>query len=112
MLLVALLWGGIFMGATTWMTRAQRDYLRRYRAAHGLAPDDLPLSEEMAGPLLRGPGAVVRVTWRKMTAFWERQADPEVEQARREVIRRMRVTLACGLGGWLLFVVLGFLGPF
>src|SRR5215213_2023254 len=78
------------------ITRAQRDYIRRYREARGL---HIPLSEE-----IRSVREGWAATWTKLRIYQERQSDAELEQARRRVTRLQWLAVAYMIG---LFVFFG-----
>ena len=75
--MVAILAPGLVLMVLT--TRAQRDYIRRYREAHGV---HIPLSEEISS-VQEG----LTATWTTLRIYREPQTDVELEQARRRVTR-------------------------
>lgn len=105
-------WIVLFLVVSGWSSRAHRHYLRRYTENYGTA-SLLPDEYDGAGArqymnTRRG----FQINRRMRAIVWERQEEPALETARREVVRRWR-TMWGVMAAMALFapVIPGFLFP-
>jgi hypothetical protein len=90
-----------------WASRAQVDYLRRYREVHGL---DFPIAGEEISP---SEGIKASISNAKRShLLWEPQPEAEIEAARRRAVRRYYVGIAALIWGSVMcLLILWFLSP-
>lgn len=102
-LLGLVLYAVLFLGTAMWMTQAQQIYLRLYQER---GQERVPMLTENTDPWQFAANPF-RLTWRSVRIVWTRQQDPELEQARRHVVRRLWLTVAVMFLGLAIPFVLG-----
>lgn len=95
-LLGALFWLGPVLGFGLCMARAQQRYLQLYRTVRG---GDLRLPGESTEHLQNWPSGWLRLSWKLYNVIWEPQSNPELEAARRRVVRYWRLAVLWGVIG-------------
>lgn len=87
-------WIVLFLVVSGWSSRAHRHYLRLYTANYGaaaLVPDHY---EDSGARQYMTTTRGFKINRRLRAIVWERQEDPALEEARREVVRRWRTIWA------------------
>lgn len=102
-----IIWLGGFAASALWWTQAHNRYLRLLQERRVLRMPATPDNALAWGnPSLVRWGLTPRNMRQLLNLFRERQADPELERARREDLHRYVVTMAVGVGGILVPVAL------
>ena len=100
--LVSAIYMAVFLGAGIWMMMAQVAYVSLYKSIVGDTDVDALQRMRLQDPLNIGS---VASGWRRQSTsswriVWRHLDDPELEQARRKVVRRWWLTLGVMLVGF------------
>jgi hypothetical protein len=106
-----LLWIGLTSAAAIRWMLAGMDFDRQFQITD---QPDMPSDAELAARYSREPARLFSdapvLIPRRVRAYWTPHPDPEVERARRRMSRRFQMTVAVGIFGLVLVVVIHVLG--